>query len=519
VLHVIETESGEVLPDRIPFTSNATVAWLPDESGFAVNAGTAPDFERVDKVLLVHRLGQPEPSLPEPIEVREPYCVYPQVSGDGRWLAGDHERGRAPRRLDPRAPGRRLAPVPARRRRHVQRRLRRGQLRRRLHGGAPRGRLVRIPIATAADRQTWSELIPESDLVLRFVQRAGDLLVVGALAGGVLRRDRRWPDGRLEEVELPVAGLVSRSASHSVAQPAAANEGTGVAGDEDGFSFVARSARPLRRSVPVRARRGPVVRAQAAGRSLPVRRHALRGDGAGWRHGRLRGRPPRGSRARAASPAVLYRLRRLERRARARVARANAHLVEAGAAFVLCHIRGGGEEGTDFHRDGALERKQHSYDDLYAIAEDIAARGIADPARLAVLGGSNGGLMVAVAVTQRPDLWCAACSLVPVTDMLRATTSAPTAKTAACGNTATPAIPPTRRCYGSTRRTTTSGPEFPIHRTLVCRGRERHCAAPAWHARKFVARLQDEAEGGPFVLRVMGGGHLSTRRWRRSGRG
>ena len=86
---------------------------------------------------------------------------------------------------------------------------------------------------------------------------------------------------------------------------------------------------------------------------------------------------------------------------------------------MLAHIRGGGEEGTGFHRDGALERKQHSYDDLYAVAEDIAARGIADPARIAVLGGSNGGLMVAVAVTQRPDLWCAACSLVPVTDMLR----------------------------------------------------------------------------------------------------
>ena len=77
---------GRGAPDRIPFTSNATVAWFPDESGFAVNAGTAPDFERVDKVLLVHRLGRRSPSLPEPIEVREPYCVYPQVSADGRFL-------------------------------------------------------------------------------------------------------------------------------------------------------------------------------------------------------------------------------------------------------------------------------------------------------------------------------------------------------------------------------------------------------------------------------------------------
>ena len=97
----------------------------------------------------------------------------------------------------------------------------------------------------------------------------------------------------------------------------------------------------------------------------------------------------------------------------------HAHLVEAGVALVLAHIRGGGEEGTAFHRAGSLGSKQRSYDDLYAVAEDVGARGIAEPSRIAVLGGSNGGLMAAVALTQRPDLWCAVCSLVPVTDMLR----------------------------------------------------------------------------------------------------
>ena len=182
VLHVVETDTGEVLPDRIPFTSNATVAWLPDESGFAVNAGTAPDFERVDKVLLVHRLGQRDPSALEPIEVREPYCVYPQVSPDGRFLAAITSE------VEPRADWIRELPD--------------GEWRPFLlevdgtcNGvftdhehyvavcteGAPRGRLVRIPVSTAAQRDTWIELIPEGELVLRFVQRAGDLLVVGAL--------------------------------------------------------------------------------------------------------------------------------------------------------------------------------------------------------------------------------------------------------------------------------------------------------------------------------------------------
>ena len=188
---------------------------------------------------------------------------------------------------------------------------------------------------------------------------------------------------------------------------------------------------------------------------------------------------------------------------------ANAHLVEAGAAFVLCHIRGGGEEGTDFHRDGALERKQHSYDDLYAIAEDLSAREIADPARIAVLGGSNGGLMVAVAVTQRPELWCAACSLVPVTDMLRYHLS-PYGETGLreYGDPDEPADAAVLRAY-SPYHNIRAGIRYPP--TLVVAGaNDMRC--PAWHARKFVARLQDEAEGGPFVLRVMGGGHLSTRR-------
>ena len=168
-----------------------------------------------------------------------------------------------------------------------------------------------------------------------------------------------------------------------------------------------------------------------------------------------------------------------------------AQLVEAGVAFVLAHIRGGGEEGTGFHRAGALERKQSSYDDLYAVTEDVAARGIADPARIAVLGGSNGGLMVAVAVTQRPDLWCAACSLVPVTDMLRYHLS-PTARRA-CGSTATPTtrwMPP---CCAPTRRTTTfeRRPAYPP--TLVVAGaNDMRC--PAWHARKLVARLQADGD-------------------------
>ena len=177
--------------------------------------------------------------------------------------------------------------------------------------------------------------------------------------------------------------------------------------------------------------------------------------------------------------------------------------------FVLCHIRGGGEEGTDFHRDGALERKQHSYDDLYAIAEDVAARGIADPARIAVLGGSNGGLMVAVAVTQRPDLWCAACSLVPVTDMLRYHLS-PYGETGLreYGNPDDPADAAVLRAYSPYHNIR---PGSGTHRRSSSRARTT-CAAPPGTPASSSPGCRRRRQGGPFVLRVMGGGHLSTRR-------
>ena len=508
VLHVVETETGEVLSDRILFTSNATVAWLPDETGFAVNAGTAPDFERVDKVLLVHRLGQAEPSRPEPLEVREPYCVYPQVSEDGRYLVAVTSE------VEPRADWIRELPTGPWRPFLLEVD---GTCNGAFDGDtyvavcterAPRGRLVRIPVATATDRDTWTELIPEGDLVLRLVQRAGELLVVGALRDCCSVVLLLAPDGRVEEVELPAAGLVSRSAGHSVSQPATANDGAGVAGDDEGFSFVLGA--PDRSAGLYRYERasGRVDELRAPETLFPfvvTRLTATAPDGApvGYEVVHRLDLEP------ASLPTVVYAYGGWNVALVPGSLGANAHLVEAGVALVLAHIRGGGEEGMGFHRDGVLEQKQHSYDDLYAVAEDVAARGIADPARVAVLGGSNGGLMVAVAVTQRPGLWCAACSLVPVTDMLRYNVS-PYGETGLreYGDPADPAAAEVLGAY-SPYHNIRAGQDYPT--TLVVAGaNDMRC--PAWHGRKFVARLQAEASGGPFLLRVMGGGHLSTRR-------
>ncbi|MFC4056955.1 prolyl oligopeptidase family protein [Planomonospora corallina] len=93
--------------------------------------------------------------------------------------------------------------------------------------------------------------------------------------------------------------------------------------------------------------------------------------------------------------------------------------VEAGGVFVLAQVRGGGEEGARWHRDGMLERKQNAVDDFVAAAERLIADGWTAPDRLAACGESGGGLLVGAAVTQRPELFAAAVCSAPLLDMVR----------------------------------------------------------------------------------------------------
>jgi prolyl oligopeptidase len=93
--------------------------------------------------------------------------------------------------------------------------------------------------------------------------------------------------------------------------------------------------------------------------------------------------------------------------------------LERGGAYALANIRGGGEFGPDWHQAGLKLKRQVVYDDFIAIAEDLIAKRITSPRRLGIMGGSNGGLLMGVMLTQRPELFNAAVVQVPLLDMLR----------------------------------------------------------------------------------------------------
>lgn len=93
--------------------------------------------------------------------------------------------------------------------------------------------------------------------------------------------------------------------------------------------------------------------------------------------------------------------------------------LERGGAYVLSNIRGGGEFGPAWHQAGLKTNRQVIYDDFIAIGEDLIEKGITKPEHLGIMGGSNGGLLMGVMITQRPDLWNAVVIQVPLLDMLR----------------------------------------------------------------------------------------------------
>lgn len=172
--------------------------------------------------------------------------------------------------------------------------------------------------------------------------------------------------------------------------------------------------------------------------------------------------------------------------------------LEMGGVFALANLRGGGEYGAEWHRAGTKKAKQNVFDDFIACAEWLQQQGYTSPAKLAIQGGSNGGLLVGACMTQRPELFGAALPAVGVMDMLRfhrftigwAWKSDYGSSENADEFQALYAYSPLHRLKSGTR--------YPA--TLITTADHDDRVVPA-HSFKFAARLQAcQAKDGPPVL-------------------
>jgi prolyl oligopeptidase len=180
--------------------------------------------------------------------------------------------------------------------------------------------------------------------------------------------------------------------------------------------------------------------------------------------------------------------------------------LERGGVYVVANIRGGGEFGPAWHNAGLKLDRGRVYDDFFAVSEDLIARKITSPRRLGIMGGSNGGLLMGVALTKRPELYNAVVIQVPLFDMIGYTTLG--AGASWIGEYGDPAIPAERAMLESYSpyQNLKAGRNYP--EVYIDTSTKDDRVHPA-HARKAAARLKDL--GYPYLYyENIDGGHSAA---------
>jgi prolyl oligopeptidase len=179
--------------------------------------------------------------------------------------------------------------------------------------------------------------------------------------------------------------------------------------------------------------------------------------------------------------------------------------LDLGGVAVIANLRGGGEYGEEWHKAGNLTKKQNVFDDFLACAEYLVKTNYTTPQRLCIEGGSNGGLLMGAALTQRPDLFCAVVSHVGIYDMLRVERDSNGAfNVTEFGTVANPQHFEALYDYSPYHRVK-QGTDYPA--VLLTAG-ENDGRVLAYHSRKMAAALQfASASGKPILLRTSSVGH------------
>ncbi|WP_432485945.1 prolyl oligopeptidase family serine peptidase [Kineococcus esterisolvens] len=444
VLRVLDVATGEVVDGPVDRARYSPVAWLPAREGepraFYYVRRLPPEQlleaeRQYHRRVYLHRVGTDPATDVEVFGAGRSMTNYYGVwtSRDGRWLVVSASDGTAPRNdvwiadlasSSPREPVLRevVTGLDAQTSAWVGRD---GRLYLLTDLDAPRGRLA---VADPADPgvANWRELVPQADdalledvAVLDGPELADPLLVVGwtrhavsSLSVHELATGRRRP-GAAGTIELPgtgsAGGLLTRPegghelwfAFTTTTSPAHVHRF-----DARDGSLVVDAAPPGVVDVPpvtsrlleYRSDDGTVVRLQVTARTDALDEH---------------GRP------RTPAPALLYGYGGFGISLSPHYAPDALAWVEAGGVHAVANLRGGGEEGEDWHRAGMREHKQNVFDDFHAAARFLVAEGWTTHEQLCVHGGSNGGLLVGAALTQQPQLFAGVVCSAPLLDMVR----------------------------------------------------------------------------------------------------
>ena len=416
-LRIVEVETGRHLDDEIPRTRAASVAWLPDGSAFAYTRyptpGTVPEGdEDYWRTVHWHRVGDPWTADRLVWDALPDKAAWPNVSlsPDGHWLLVHLSIGwqRTDVHLVDRRTGAHTVMIEG-----IDAVSSFTVVGDRVVGittlDAERGRVVDAPLHSAWHDE-WRTLIPETDLVLEALVPTSRSLLVLSSHAAVARLDRYDHDGtNPSAVELPGPGSLAGLSGSRLR-------------DEAFFSFTSFAHPPamyrwtptgvadwsrLWALDPVDGPRGDYVVEQvtypsADGTDIPMFLVRASGTEPG-----------------PDTPCILTGYGGFAITLAPTYSAAVVAWCDLGGTYAVANIRGGSELGESWHRAGMREHKQRCFDDFAAAADWLVATGRTSRERLAVRGGSNGGLLVGATITQHPDLCRAAHCAVPLLDMVR----------------------------------------------------------------------------------------------------
>ena len=272
---------------------------------------------------------------------------------------------------------------------------------------APRYRVL-VADPDHPGRDQWRELVPEGPAVIDEFRIVGNHLVLGYLENACSRMEVRSPDGALvREVALPGIGSVS-----------------GMIGNEDEdeayylFTSYTEPSQIYRTSI---RDGGSTLWARV---DVPVDTASFvveqlwysSQDGTRVSMFLIRGKDARPD---GNNPTILYGYGGFNVSLTPAFSPNIVTWLERGGIYAIANLRGGGEYGEDWHKAGMLLNKQNTFDDFAGAARHLIACGWTSPARLAISGGSNGGLLVGATMTQEPALCAAVICAVPLLDMVR----------------------------------------------------------------------------------------------------